>query len=519
MPAARIPSTLTVPALLAARAGTQPDRAALVTPAGQELPFGRWQRRSAAIAGGLVERGVRPGDRVVLRFGNQDWIDFAACYVGVQRAGAVAVPVSDRLSADQTGFVVRDCGAVAVLHAATGPAGAATGPASAATGPASAAAGPASGGGGAWLAHPADLEDGRDADVAVGPGDIAQILYTSGTTGRPKGVAASHANLTYGCTTGARRLRLAHSEEFLHAFPIGTNAGQTMLLNALDAHPAALAMPRFTPGRFAKLVEQRRVGTAFVVPAMAIELLQARAHERYDLTSLRLLGSTGAALPPAVATALAAALPTTTIVNYYTSTEAAPAQTTMLFDPARPASVGRPSAGSTLRIAGEDGAALPAGTVGEVWLRSPTATRAYYGDTGSDGGVFDRGWVRMGDLGYLDADGYLYLVDRESDVVKSGGHKISTLQVEAALHEHPDVVEAAAFGVPHPVLGSAVAAAVVGRGEIPAATLRAFLITRLAAHELPARLINVDRLPRNDAGKVLKRELRALLDQRAEDGG
>jgi long-chain acyl-CoA synthetase len=124
----------------------------------------------------------------------------------------------------------------------------------------------------------------------------------------------------------------------------------------------------------------------------------------------------------------------------------------------------------------------------------------------------------MGDLGYLDGDGYLYLVDRESDVVKSGGHKVSTLSVEAALHEHPAVVEAAAFGVPHPVLGTAVAAAVVVRTELSPAGLRTFLATRLAAHELPAPLLRVDRLPRNEAGKVLKRELRTIVDQQATSG-
>ena len=466
---------LTVPALLAARAEAQPERAALVMADGRTLTFADWARRSAAVAGGLSARGVRPGDRVVLRFGNHEWLDFAVAYVGTQWAGAVAVPVSDRLAEAELRQVVADCAAVSTVDGA------------------------------------AALDAGEPmADPVPGPGDPAQILYTSGTTGRPKGVSASHANLTFGCLPGPRRLRLAHSAHFLHAFPIGTNAGQTMLVNALDAHPAALVLPRFTPGRFARLVAERRVGTAFVVPAMAIELLSSGAAERFDLSSLRLLGSTGAALPPAVAAALAAALPGATIVNYYTSTEAAPAQTTMVFDPARPSSVGRPAAGSGLRIAGPDAATLPVGEVGDVWLRSPAGSRSYYGDPDAGRDVFRGGWVRMGDLGYLDTEGYLYLVDRESDVVKSGGYKVSTLHVEAALHEHPDVVEAAAFGVPHPVLGTAVAAAVVARPALSVAGLRAFLASRLAPHEVPAPLLRLDSLPRNDAGKVLKRELRRL---------
>jgi acyl-CoA synthetase (AMP-forming)/AMP-acid ligase II len=465
---------LTVPALLKARAETHAERAAMVMAGGRTLTFADWAGRAAAVAGGLVARGVRPGDRVVLRFGNHEWIDFATAYAGTQWAGAVAVPVSDRLADAEVAYIVADCGAVTTVDGG------------------------------------ADLEGAPLAEPVPGPGDLAQILYTSGTTGRPKGVSASHANLTFGCVPGPRRLRLAHSAHFLHAFPIGTNAGQTMLVNALDAHPAALVLPRFTPGRFARLIAERRVGTAFVVPAMAIELLSAGVAGTYDLSSVRLLGSTGAALPPAVAAALAAALPGATIVNYYTSTEAAPAQTTMVFDPARPASVGRATAGSGLRVAGPDGEPLPPGEVGDVWLRSPAGSRAYYGDPAAGRDVFRGGWVRMGDLGYLDDEGYLYLVDRESDVVKSGGYKVSTLHVEAALHEHPEVVEAAAFGVPHPVLGTAVAAAVVARSEVSAAGLRAFLATRLAPHELPAPVLRLDRLPRNDAGKVLKRELRRL---------
>jgi acyl-CoA synthetase (AMP-forming)/AMP-acid ligase II len=235
--------------------------------------------------------------------------------------------------------------------------------------------------------------------------------------------------------------------------------------------------------------------------------------QKFDMSSVLLLGSAAAALPPALALRLTEAFPQATVTNYYTSTEAAPAQTVMVFDPQRPGALGRPAFGSAVRIG--DGT-LPPGTTGEVWLRSPAAPRVYVSDEDATRQVFHEGWVRMGDLGYLDEKGYLYLVDRAGDVVKSGAFKVSTLQVEAAVHEHPEVVEAAAFGVPDPVLGSVVAVAVVVSAPVEPKDLRAFLEGRLARHELPARIVVMDALPRNRTGKVVKRELLAMLSGEGE---
>lgn len=483
---------LTVPALLAVRAAAQPDRPALLLDDGRRLTFGQWEERSDAVARGLLSRGVRRGDRVGLWFGDADWIDFAVAYLGVQKAAAAAMPLSTRLAAAEARDLLVQCAVSGVVHGEH-------------------AAPPD--GHGAWAATPAAVAGGGSGPpgVEVRPDDLAQVLATSGTTGRPRGVCASHANLTYGTSLAPRRRPLAHSDRFLHAFPIGTNAAQTMLLNALTARPAAVVATSFEPDRFCALIAAHGAGTVFVVPATAIAVLGARAHERHDVSSVLLLGSTAAPLPPAVGTALAAAFPGATIVNYYTSTEAAPAQTTMVFDPDRPSSVGRAAYEDELMVADELGRRLGPDEVGEVWLRTPAAPRAYYGDPEASARVFASGWVRMGDLGYQDEDGYLYLVDRDADAIKTGAFKVSTLQVENVLYEHPAVAEAAVVGIPHAVMGTMVAAAVVLRTPVPPDGLRAFLGERLARHELPTRLEVVDALPRNEAGKVLKREVRALL--------
>ncbi len=414
----------TVPGLLAARAAQEPQHVAIEVPGVASLTLGEWLRRSTMLAAGLLERDLPRGARVLLHFGVPDWVDYAIAYVGVQLAGGVPVPCSDRLAVAEVRHILDHSAAVGALHTAGSVAASAVPP-------------PEDG----WSAAVGDVVGSRPVDVTVRPSDLAQILFTSGTTGRPKGVVAVHANLTFGCTVNPNRRRLAHSRHFLHAFPIGTNAGQTMLINALDARPGALALSRATPMRFAATAAQRAVGSVFVVPALAIELLNSGALEQHDLSGVVLFGSTAAALPPAVAAALAARMPNATIVNYYTSTEAAPAQLAMVFDPQRPDSVGR-AAGGELVVRDPAGRPVPFGEVGEVWLRSPYPRR-YLDDDAASASTFQDGWVRMGDLGRLDGEGYLYLIDRDSDVIKSGADKVSTLQVEAALHEHPRVAEAA----------------------------------------------------------------------------
>jgi acyl-coenzyme A synthetase/AMP-(fatty) acid ligase len=285
-----------------------------------------------------------------------------------------------------------------------------------------------------------------------------------------------------------------------------------MLLTALYARPGALTPAAFTPARFARLLETDGVGTVFLVPSVAAELLDSAALTGRDLSRIHLVGCTAAPLPPAVAVRLATTFANAAVVNYYTSTEAAPAEASMVFDPARPDAVGRAADGA-LMIADPTGAPVPAGVTGDVWLRCPFP-REYYRDPHATSAVFRDGWVRMGDVGWLDEQGYLHLTDRQEDVVKSGAFKLSTLEVEAALHEHPHVAQAAVVGVPHPVLGSVLAAFVVPRpgapsGEPGLATLRRFLSTRLADYQVPAAVHLRDELPRNQGGKVLKRVLAA----------
>jgi acyl-CoA synthetase (AMP-forming)/AMP-acid ligase II len=422
------------------------------------------------MAGALRDSGFRHGDTALLRFEARRWLDFAVAFCAVLRAGGVAVPVSIEDTHAELEHIASTSGSRITVDSL-------------------------------WQSTPFTAE--------VRPGDAAQIIFTSGTTGRPKGVMATHANLTYGFEPYARRRQFAHSEAFLHAFPIGTNAAQMMLMNAITIHPAAVTLPVFDAGAWFRAVDEHRIGTAFLVPAMAIELVNAV--DTVDATtcgSLKLVSSSGSALPPSVARSLTELFPGASVINCYTSTEAMPAQVMMMVDPAEPESAGLILGSIDIQIRDGDNV-LPTGATGEVWLRCPTTARAYLGEP-SGGGSPDGadGWVRMGDVGRLDDAGHLYLVDRESDVLNSGGKRLSATEIESTLDGHPAVREVAVFGLPHPVMGQLLAAALVLDKDTTVPEVRAFARERLAPHKVPVRWMTTSTLPRNRMGKVVKSELR-----------
>ncbi|WSL65986.1 AMP-binding protein [Kitasatospora herbaricolor] len=502
-------SPLTLPDLLDHRAGTHPERVALLVRGGGSVTYGQWRASAVRAAHGLARAGVRPGDRVALLFTNQEWERYAVAFMAVQYAGAVALAVREDHSATDTARLVELADARTALRGAARPA--------------------VPGLADLLLDHllldHLLLDHLMDATGAAGlhipdepphrpaPEDPAQIIGTSGTTGAPKGVLAAHASLTAGQVLNPRPRPYAHSSHALHAFPIGTNAAQVVLVSALTGHPTTVCLPRFDAEEFARTVAELAVGTVFLVPSMAVELVNSKVAERHDLTGILLVSCSAAALPAPVAAALAGALPKATLVNTYTSAEASPAQISTIVDPTRPGSVGRPADPADLRILDPDGHPVPPGATGDIWLRQPGPPRRYVGAGAPGGAVFQDGWVRMGDLGRLDPDGHLYLVDRESDIIKSGALKVSTLRIEEVLHEHPRVADAAALGVPHPVMGSVPVAAVVpATGGLDLDELRLFLAAQLSRPELPVRILLTDTLPRNPSGKVVKHLLQARFD-------
>ena len=486
-------SAVTVPALLEARADTDPDRLAMQVAGGGSLTFAQWHRRSGRVARHLLDRGIEVGSRVGLVFDGAHWTDYAVAYCGAQRVGGVPVPMSHLAATAEIDYMLTSCSASLVVSGDPRLSVRGTPQAS---------------------FDELDHGDAEPPPILAKPADLAQIIYTSGTTGKPKGVGASHANLAFGCRLAPRYRLFGHSRYFIHAFPVATNAGQMMLLNSIVANPAAIALERFDAEQFCRIIAEFSVGTVYLVPGMAIDLINSKAFARHDLSSAVVVASSGSALPQSVALSLTEIFPKATVFNSYTSTEAMPAQLTLIVDPDEPESAGFAVGNVSIRIGDADGSPLPAGEIGTVWLRCPAAPRFYFAAPQESAEIFRDGWVRMGDVGYLDDEGRLFLVDRESDVVEVGAMKVSTAEVESVLHEHPQVREAAVFGVPHPVMGSMISAAVVLDEDGSMPPVRSFLRERLAPHKVPVRWLAVSRLPRNQMGKVVKAELRERLESR-----
>ncbi len=485
-------TALTVADLLRERAAAEPGAVALRVGDTGALTLGQWEDRSNGMARGLVRRGIGRGQRVALLFDNEHWADYAVSYLGVVKAGAVAVPLGSRFAGPEVAQILGHAGASGVVCAEE------------LRPPATEA----------WVSEVAELAEEPPVDrfqVPVGDDDLAEILYTSGTTGRPKGVACSHRSvMAHDVPPDARAETPDQPVSFLHCFPIGTQAGQETLRVPLRiGGRVAVALPHFDPEQLCSLVAEHRIARLQLVPAMAQLLVASGAHRGHDVSSVERVILSSAHAPPALFLRLAELFPKASLWNAYALTEAGSARTLMRWDQGRPTAVGLPVGRTEIRIADDLGQGLGAGVAGEVWLRREgTPTRQYYRDSVASTEVFVGDWVRTGDIGHLDADGYLHLDDRKKDLIISGGSNISSVEVEDVLCEHPAVVEAAVFGVPHPVLGEDVAAAVVVSSPVPERALTDFVRARLAEHKVPHRLVLVDQLPCNASGKVLKSELR-----------
>ena len=480
-----------------------------------EITFAEWDGSANALARNLIEGGLPAGARVGIHLHAENALRWLVSYAGIHRAGGVAVPMNPRLAPTEVSHMLAHSGASAVV--ADGDlidqdlkvANEVLSLVIDADSPASADR-PVTG---LRVTTWDEMTSGsRDAvQVARDADDLADILYTSGTTGRPKGVAVRHSNasmvgdVTPSWSGGA----------WLHASPMFTFAGIALVYTPMKLGLRVVYQPKFDAGRWIEVVEAERPVAVFLVPAMAHLLLDHPRFGHLDLSSVGMCSVGSAPLAPFVVERLQALMPDAMVSNNYGMTEAGSAYCIMPKGEAvkRPGSVGQPAPPARVRIVDADDQPVPPDEVGEVRMQLPGHQREYFGDPEATAETWRDGWLITGDLGKLDADGYLYIVGRSKDVIIRGGNNVHAADVEHVLMQHDGVAEVAVVGAPHPVLGEDVVAFVVLHGgvEIDGDALRSFALEQLADYKVPRQFHFVDELPRNATGKVVKPELRARL--------
>ncbi|HEX9765939.1 MAG TPA: AMP-binding protein [Nitriliruptorales bacterium] len=502
-----------VPDQLRLLVAEHPEKVAyrLVHPGGEreEVTFGQWDADASRLARGLVDRGFAKGDIVGGLFTQADALQQIRAYAGIHKAGGVHVPVNAKFTP----------GEVAQVLAHAEPRWLVVTPSLAGlvdeildrvpTVQQVISTGRAFGDAAAWADVLAD--DATDIQVDVSEDDMCDILYTSGTTGRPKGVLLRH--------------RTAFSVEpgrpdwngmgWFHASPMFTTAGLSFVYVPMRLGMTANYMSRFDAATFLDLAESRTIQMCFLVPAFVEMILAEPDIEERDLSGMFMVTVGSAPIAPAALSRLQQLMPQAMISNAFGMTESGSANMALPVGELekRPGSVGKPTPPVEVRIIGEDGSTLAAGEIGEVCLRNPGQEREYYKDPEATALMWRDGWLHTGDLGRVDEDGFLYIVGRIKDVIIRGGHNVHAADVEGVLYEHPDVREAAVVGVPHEVLGEEVAAAVVlvGGAGSSAEDLVTWCKQRVAGFAYPRTVTIVTELPRNATGKVLKKMLAEQL--------
>jgi long-chain acyl-CoA synthetase len=486
----------TLATLLTESAAQQPDRPA-VRLDDRALTYAELDEASARLAALLVDRGVRPGDAVGLMLPNT--IEFAITYYGILRAGAVVVPMNPLLKAREVTYYLSDSSARLLF---------ATAASAAHTGPGADAAGAELLGVDADFAASLAAYAPVPASVPRADDDVAVLLYTSGTTGQPKGAELTHANLRHNAAmTATTLLELTPDDVVMGCLPLFHAFGQTCGLNAAICSGACLTLvSRFDPATVLTAIERDHVTVFEGVPTMYAALLE-HPDRSQDTSSLRVGISGGAALPVEILRGFEAAFATPILEGYGLSETSPVAAFNHPHQPRKPGSIGVAVAGVSLRLLDEAGNEVAPGAVGEIVVRGHNIMRGYRNRPEATREAIPDGWFRTGDLARQDEDGFYFIVDRKKDLIIRGGFNVYPREIEEVLYEHPAVTEAAVIGIPDDRLGEEVGAAVAVRSEVDPAEIREFVRNRVAAYKYPRRVWIVDSLPKGPTGKILRREV------------
>lgn len=487
-----------------------PDKIALVSEGGS-FTFAELSARCARLAGAMRALGLEHGDRVAVLADNSN--EYIETYVGVPAAGMVVVPLNTRHALPELEYALGDSG-TRVLITDRDPGSLA-----------------------AVVEHVIRIGDdyeallGRAGAVELGAGvdenDLAGLFYTGGTTGLSKGVMLSHRNLIANTFHWLSAAPQYPHDKYLIIAPLFHAAGSNAVLGCIWNTACQVTLDAFDPAAALDLVEQHGITETLAVPTMLAAMAEVQNAKPRKVETLRLIVHGGSPIATEVLRRSHGGFPGARLVEVYGATELSPLATVLhdeqdLFDQPRVRSCGRAVLGNELRVLDGNGEEVPRGEVGEVVVRGPNVMQGYWNKPEQTAAVLKDGAYWTGDLGYMDTDGYVFLVDRSKDMIITGGENVYSTEVEEVLYQHPAVLEAAAFGVPDDKWGEAVWAVVVPRaehGNVDAAEIVEFCKQRIAGYKVPKGIdIRSDPLPKSGPGKVLKRELRAPYWEGQERG-
>jgi long-chain acyl-CoA synthetase len=499
--------------ILRESARTHPDKPALISVEGT-LTYAELDQASDLVAANLVADGIDPGDAIGVQLPNVP--EFAVALYGILKAGAVAVPMNTLNKAREVGFFLTDARAQAMITAAEcadeGLRGAE-------------AAGVAK----AYVVGAYEPDDvhahvkARDfaeltAPASGGmpfvqrdPGDAAILLYTSGTTGKPKGVELTHFQLYMNAVAHVEGFEMDSSTVVIAVMPLFHALGLSGILNAtLSSGGSVVLVRKFDPLKVLEAVQEHRATVLHGVPTMYHAVLNHPQRTEFDISSLTTCGSAGAPIASDLLDSLERELGVT-MIEMYGLTESGPLATYNRRGDRKPYSIGKPIRGTEVEVWDEDHQRLPRGKkhVGELVIRGHNTMGGYLNNPQATEEAFAGGWLHTGDLGYQDEDGFLFIVDRKKEMIIRGGYNVYPREVEDALYGHPDVDEVAVVGIPDERLGEEVKAYVTLRtgADVSAEELVDFAKARVAAYKYPRKVEIIEVMPKSPTGKILKTEL------------
>lgn len=496
--------------LVAAATARRGDGEALIC-GGARMTWNEVAHASRCIAASMDAMGIRRGDRIALQLGNRN--EFVLAWFAASHLGAITVPLSTRHLRAEIAYAINNSGARLFIHEAA----LADRVPDAAETPDLAWRISAGGTPGPATFESLLTAQSRPEPAATDEEDTNLILYTSGTTGQPKGAMLAHCNIIHSAMVYESCMGLTEADRSIAAVPLAHVTGIIANIASMARCAGALIIvPEFKAADFLAVAERERVTQTIMVPAMYNLCLLQSDFDRFDLSAWRIGGYGGAPMPIATIERLAAKLPNLELSNVYGATETTSPCT---FLPAALSkthldSVGLPCPGTDILIMDEDGRELPHGEIGEVWIHGGEVVKGYWNNAKATEESFVAGYWRSGDLGTIDSENFVRILDRKKDMINRGGLKIYSAEVESVLASHPDVLESAVIGEPCPVLGERVCAVIVPRRpDLEVYELRAWCSKLLADYKVPETITLSDTpLPRNANGKVLKRQLR---EQRA----